>query len=73
MIKTRLILEAIAWPRRRRGRATRSDHEAIIQALRTGVIRAEELGDQGTADLLTGFMESHTKMAWMLRATAQGD
>ena len=63
--------EVPAW--REMCRTTVSDHEALIQGLRGAVIRAEELGDQGTADLLTGFMETHTKMAWMLRATAQGD
>lgn len=47
-----------------------ADHETIIQALRKAVEKADQLGDEGTADILTGFMESHTKMAWMLRATA---
>jgi starvation-inducible DNA-binding protein len=45
------------------------DHEAVIQALRRDLeICAEKYGDQGTSDFLTGLMERHEKMAWMLRA-----
>lgn len=44
------------------------DHETIIKNLRQGVDDADEkLSDQGTADFLTGLMESHEKMAWILR------
>ncbi len=44
------------------------DHEAVIRSLRAGVDEAARLGDQGTADFLTGLMEEHEKAAWMLRA-----
>lgn len=44
------------------------DHEKLIRWLRTDVDEAGKLGDQGTADFLTGLMEEHEKMAWMLRA-----
>lgn len=44
------------------------DHEAIIRQLRQDVDATAGLGDQGTSDFLTGLMESHEKMAWMLRA-----
>lgn len=44
------------------------DHEAIIQVLRNDVAETEELGDAGTNDFLTGLMEAHEKMAWMIRA-----
>lgn len=45
------------------------DHETLIQALRGDLaVCAEEYGDQGTSDFLTGLMERHEKMAWMLRA-----
>lgn len=45
------------------------DHEALIQALRSDLeVCAEEYKDQGTSDFLTGLMEEHEKMAWMLRA-----
>jgi DNA-binding ferritin-like protein len=44
-------------------------HEAVIQRLRADVVACgEKLGDAGTADFLTGLMEQHEKMAWMLRA-----
>ncbi|MDE2491722.1 MAG: DNA starvation/stationary phase protection protein [Elusimicrobia bacterium] len=44
------------------------DHEALIRSLRADVDAASGLGDQGTADFLTGLMEEHEKMAWMLRS-----
>lgn len=47
------------------------DHEAVIQQLRGDVEACdEEHNDQGTADFLTGLMEMHEKIAWMLRAQA---
>lgn len=46
-----------------------ADHESIVRALREDVAASQEkYGDAGTADLLTGVMEQHEKMAWMLRA-----
>ncbi len=46
-----------------------TDHEAIIVRLRTNVETcATKYTDAGTADFLTGIMEQHEKMAWMLRA-----
>jgi starvation-inducible DNA-binding protein len=44
------------------------DHEAVIRSLRADVDECGRLGDQGTADYLTGLMEEHEKAAWMLRA-----
>jgi starvation-inducible DNA-binding protein len=45
------------------------DHEAVIRSLRREIlVTGEEHGDLGTADLLTGLMEQHEKMSWMLRA-----
>lgn len=45
------------------------DHEQVIRNLRGFVDQtADELHDQGTSDFLTGLMEAHEKMAWMLRA-----
>jgi len=44
-------------------------HEAIIQSLRVDLDgSAEKFHDIGTSDFLTGLMEQHEKMAWMLRA-----
>ena len=45
-----------------------SDHEAVIQTLRSDVEAAGKAGDEGTADFLTGLLEAHEKTAWMLRA-----
>ena len=45
------------------------DHETVIQHLRADLrICDERLGDMGTSDFLTGLMEQHEKMAWMLRS-----
>ena len=46
-----------------------ADHEAVIKTLRADLATAmEKLGDAGTSDFLTGLMEKHEKMGWMLRA-----
>jgi starvation-inducible DNA-binding protein len=45
-----------------------ADHETVIKALRTDLETAVEKGDAGTSDFLTGLMEDHEKIAWMLRA-----
>ena len=48
-------------------------HESNIRSLREAIDRIdEECNDQGTADFLTGQMEVHEKMAWMLRAFLAG-
>jgi starvation-inducible DNA-binding protein len=45
------------------------DHESVIIRLRESINRfGSELGDLGTSDFITGLMETHEKMAWMLRA-----
>ena len=45
------------------------DHEAIIRQLRSDLETcADKYHDIGTSDFLTGLMEQHEKMAWMLRA-----
>jgi starvation-inducible DNA-binding protein len=50
------------------------DHEQIIRNLREHVDQcAENYHDQGTADFLTGLMEQHEEMAWMLRSFIEGD
>jgi len=45
-----------------------NDHETIIRQLRKDLETCEQLGDAGTTDFLTGIMEEHEKMAWMLRS-----
>lgn len=48
------------------------DHESIIRSLRKDVtVIGDELKDLGTADFITGLMEQHEKMAWMLRSYLQ--
>lgn len=50
------------------------DHELIIRNLRDHVDQsAEKFRDQGTADFLTGLMEQHEEMAWMLRSFIEGE
>lgn len=45
------------------------DHEAIIVELRENInLFANKYNDAGTSDFITGLLESHEKMAWMLRA-----
>ena len=44
-------------------------HEAIIIHLRESIdVYASKYHDLGTSDFITGLMEIHEKMAWMLRA-----
>ena len=46
-----------------------SDHESIITELRGMVNQfANDWKDTGTSDFITGLMETHEKMAWMLRS-----
>ena len=46
------------------------DHDSIIKFIRKHISKIEEdLKDVGTADFLTGLMQEHEEMAWMLRAT----
>lgn len=45
------------------------DHETMVRYIREQVnIVQDKLKDAGTADFLTGLMEKHEKMAWMLRS-----
>ena len=50
------------------------DHEQVIRSLRNSIDRcSNDFHDEGTADFLTGIMEEHEKMAWMLRSFIEGD
>jgi len=45
------------------------DHESIITRLRENINQfAIDLRDTGTSDFITDLMETHEKIAWMLRA-----
>jgi starvation-inducible DNA-binding protein len=51
-----------------------NDHEQVIRNLREHIDRCgEEFHDQGTADFLTGLMEEHEEIAWMLRSFIEGE
>lgn len=51
-----------------------ADHEVVIRRLRSDLdIAAEKFQDMGTNDFLTGLMERHEKMAWMLRSLLEND
>ncbi|AKD56247.1 Dps family protein [Spirosoma radiotolerans] len=45
------------------------DHESIIEFIRGNIDEfADAHKDAGTSDFITGLMETHEKIAWMLRA-----
>jgi starvation-inducible DNA-binding protein len=49
------------------------DHEQIIRTLREHIDQcSDQFHDEGTADFLTGIMEQHEEMAWMLRSFIEG-
>lgn len=49
------------------------DHEQVIRNLRDHVDQSgDKFHDQGTADFLTGLMEGHEQIAWMLRSFIEG-
>ncbi|MGB3309281.1 MAG: Dps family protein [Nodosilinea sp.] len=51
-----------------------TDHEQVIRNLRAFVDQtSEEFHDEGTSDFLTGLMEEHEGMAWMLRSFIDGE
>lgn len=50
------------------------DHEQVIRNIRGHIDQcSEEFHDEGTADFLTGLMEQHEEMAWMLRSFIEGE
>lgn len=50
------------------------DHEQVIRNLRGHIDQcSEKFHDEGTADFLTGLMEAHEGMAWMLRSFIEGE
>jgi DNA-binding ferritin-like protein len=49
------------------------DHETLVRQLRGDLEAAvEKYRDAGPSDFLTGLMEKHEKMAWMLRGLNPG-
>ena len=50
------------------------DHEQVIRNLRDHVDQSgDDFHDQGTADFLTGLLEQHEEIAWMLRSFIEGE
>lgn len=50
------------------------DHEQMIRNLRGQIDQcSDEFHDEGTSDFLTGIMEQHEEMAWMLRSFLEGN
>lgn len=50
------------------------DHEQVIRNMREHIdLCGESFHDQGTADFLTGLMEQHEEIAWMLRSFIEGE
>jgi starvation-inducible DNA-binding protein len=50
------------------------DHEQIVRNLRLHVEQCStKFKDDGTADFLTGLMEQHEQIAWMLRSFIAGE
>ena len=50
------------------------DHEQVIRNMREDIDKcSENFHDQGTADFITGIMEQHEEMAWMLRSFIEGE
>jgi starvation-inducible DNA-binding protein len=50
------------------------DHEQIVRNLRGHIdLCSSTFHDEGTADFLTGLMEQHEQIAWMLRSFIEGE
>ncbi|MQX35912.1 DNA starvation/stationary phase protection protein [Roseospira navarrensis] len=47
-----------------------ADHDTMARSLRALIVEAADVGDEATADLLTGRLATHEKTAWMLRSSA---
>jgi starvation-inducible DNA-binding protein len=48
------------------------DHDGLVMHARASINELQdELKDLGTGDFITGLMETHEKMVWMLRAHLQ--
>ncbi len=47
-----------------------ADHDSIIKYIRKKIDeQEEEHNDAGTSDFITGLMQTHEQMAWMMRAS----
>lgn len=48
-----------------------ADHEHMARGMREFAARCGKVNDLGTQDFVTGVMQAHEKMAWMLRSYAR--
>lgn len=71
-VKLARIKETVGKPRDGKAMIAEllSDHEAVIRQLRKDIDKIDDDldADIGTEDFLTGLVQQHEKMAWMLRA-----
>jgi starvation-inducible DNA-binding protein len=50
------------------------DHEQVVRNLREHIDQCtDKFKDNGTADFLTGLMEQHEQISWMLRSFIEGE
>lgn len=52
-------------------KALLADHETLCKDLREKAEKCQDLGDDGSNDFLIGLLQTHEKMAWMLRASLE--
>ncbi len=51
-----------------------ADHEQVVRNLREHIEKcSNKFKDDGTADFLTGLMEQHEQISWMLRSFVEGE
>ncbi len=51
-----------------------ADHEQVVRNLREHIDQCtDKFKDSGTADFLTGLMEQHEQISWMLRSFIEGE
>ena len=50
-----------------------SNHACVVQGTRQAIYRADEVGDQVSADLLTHIIGIHEKQEWFLREILESD
>jgi starvation-inducible DNA-binding protein len=50
------------------------NHEQVVRNMHDHIdLCSESFHDQGTADFLTGLMEQHVQIAWILRSFIEGE
>ncbi|WP_143308589.1 Dps family protein [Chitinophaga vietnamensis] len=66
---THLLEEEYTNDQKKQLQSLLNDHETIVRNLRRLIDEFDEkYKDKGTSDFVTGLMEKHEKMAWMIRS-----